>query len=212
MSLQDYRSFEQVPAEHEIVFIGRSNVGKSTLMRDLIGAKVKIGRRPGVTQKPNYYEYGDLLITDMPGYGYMRGVERAKQERIKDLIVKYFEDNAGRIVYAVQVIDAKSFADIVDRWDGRGEIPIDVELNGFLHDLKIDVVIAANKMDKVPYAERDALLDGICVRLHMLPPWKNWLGQIAPISAKMNELGPLRTILRDKLRAAGLERCVNAIK
>ena len=213
MSLQDYKSFEQVPAKHEIVFIGRSNVGKSTLMRDLIGAKVKIGRRPGVTQKPNYYPFDqDLLITDMPGYGYMHGVDRAKQERVKDLIVKYFEDNAGRILCAVQVVDAKSFVEIVDRWDGRGEIPIDVELNDFLHELKIDVVVAANKMDKIPYAARDGVLDGICVRLHMLPPWRNWLGGIAPISAKMNELGPLRTILKDRLRAAGLERYVNVIK
>jgi len=212
MSLQDYKSFEQVPATHEIVFIGRSNVGKSTLMRDLIGAKVKVGRKPGVTRKPNYYEYGELLVTDMPGYGYMHGVERAKQERIKDLIVKYFEDNRGRIVCAVQVIDAKSFIDIVDRWDGRGEIPIDIELNGFLRELGIDVIVAANKMDKIPYSERDTTLDGICVRLHMLPPWRNWLGQIAPISAKMNELGQLRTNIKDRFRAKGLEKYVNVIK
>jgi GTP-binding protein EngB required for normal cell division len=212
MSLRDYKSFEQVPAKHEIVFIGRSNVGKSTLMRELIGARVAVGRRPGATQKPNYYKFDDLLITDMPGYGFMKGVDRAKQERVKDLIVKYFEDNASRILCAVQVIDTRAFVDIVDRWDGRGEIPIDVELNDFLHELGIDVVVAANKIDKVPYAMRDGILDGICVRLHMLPPWKNWLGHIAPISAKMDELGPLRTILKDKLRAAGLERYVNVIK
>jgi hypothetical protein len=45
----------------------------------------------------------------------------------------------------------------------------------------------------------------------MLPPWRNWLRHIAPISAKMKELGQLRTILRDRLRAAGLERYVNVI-
>jgi len=212
MSLQDYRSFEQVPAKHEIAFIGRSNVGKSTLMRDLIGARVRIGRRPGVTQKPNYYKFDDLLITDMPGYGYMEGVDQAKRERIKDLIVKYFEDHASRIVCAVQVVDAKAFAEVVDRWYARGEVPVDVELHDFLRELGIDVVVAANKMDKIPYAQRDSVLDGICVRLHMLPPWRNWLDYIAPISAKMNELGPLRTILKDRLRKAGLERYVNVIK
>lgn len=212
MSLKEYRSFEQLPAKHEIVFIGRSNVGKSTLMRELIGANVRIGRRPGVTLRPNFYDSGDLLIADMPGYGYMKGVDRAKQERIKDLIVKYFEDNASRILCAVQVIDAKTFTEIVDRWDGRGEIPIDIELNDFLHDLKIDVVIAANKIDKVPYAKRDDALNGICVRLHMLPPWHQWLNNIAPIAAKHSEVGPLRTILKDRLRAAGLERYVNVIK
>lgn len=212
MSLRDYKSFEQVPAKHEIVFIGRSNVGKSTIMRELIGAKVKVGRKPGVTQKPNYYQFDDLLITDMPGYGYMHGVDRSKQERIKDLIVKYFEDNASRILCAVQVVDSKAFVDIVDRWDGRGEIPTDIELNDFLHELGIDVVVAANKIDKIPYAMRDGVLDGICVRLHMLPPWHQWLSQIAPISAKSGELGPLRTILKERLRTAGLERYVNAIK
>jgi GTP-binding protein EngB required for normal cell division len=212
MSLKDYRSFEQLPAKHEIVFIGRSNVGKSTLMRQLVGADVRVGRRPGVTLRPNYYQAGDLLITDMPGYGYMKGTERAKRERIKDLIVKYFEDNAPRIVCAVQVIDTKAFAEIADRWDGRGEIPVDVELSDFLHDLKVPVVVAANKIDKVPYAERDGALDDICVRLHMLPPWHQWLDRLAPISAKQGELGPLRTILRDRLRAAGLERYVNVIK
>jgi GTP-binding protein EngB required for normal cell division len=67
-------------------------------------------------------------------------------------------------------------------------------------------------MDKIPYSERDAILDGICVRLHMLPPWRNWLGHIAPISAKMGELGQLRTILKDRLRSTGLERFVNVIK
>jgi small GTP-binding protein len=200
MSLQDYRSFEHVDAKHEIVFIGRSNVGKSTLMKELIGAKVRIGKRPGVTQRPNYYQYKDLLITDMPGYGYMKGVDRAKQERIKDLIVKYFEDNASRIVCAVQVIDVKSFSDIVDRWDDRGEIPIDIELNEFLHDLKIDVIIAANKMDKVDPKERDLVMDDVIERLKMYPPWSEWLDRVAPITAKKGDVGVLRQLLKDRLR------------
>jgi len=212
MSLQDYRSFEEVPAEHEIAFIGRSNVGKSTIMRELIGTKVRVGRRPGVTQKPNFYKLDSLLVTDMPGYGYMRGVDRAKQERIKDLIVRYFEGHAARMLCVVQVVDAKAFAEVVDRWDGRGEVPVDVELNDFLHDLEVNVVVAVNKIDKVPYAMRDDVLDGICDRLHMLPPWQQWMDSIAPIAAKSGDVEPLRHILRERLRAAGLERYVNVFK
>ncbi|MCD1294932.1 GTP-binding protein [Methanocella sp. CWC-04] len=208
MSLQDYKSFEHVDAEHEIVFIGRSNVGKSTLMRELLGAKVRVGKRPGVTQKPNFYEYKDLLITDMPGYGYMKGVEHAKQERIKDLIVKYFEDHASRIVCAVQVIDAKSFADIVDRWDGRGEIPIDIELNEFLHDLNIDVIIAANKIDKIDPKDMDTVLDDVVERLKMYPPWSGWLDRLAPITAKKGDVDHLRYLLKNRLRAIKREDLV----
>lgn len=209
MSLEDYKAFEHVKAKLEIVFIGRSNVGKSTLMKELIGVKVRIGRRPGVTQRPNYYQFGDLLITDMPGYGYMQGVDRKKQNRIRDLIVKYFEDNAPRIVCAVQVIDAKSFTDIVDRWGGRGEVPIDIELYQFLKDLNIPVLIAVNKMDNIYDREKDMVLNDIAERLGMYPPWSNWLHLIAPISAKKGDVEHLRKVLKDRLRAIGRQDLVN---
>lgn len=213
MSLSEYRSFEQIEAGCEIVFIGRSNVGKSTIMKQLIGAKVRIGRRPGVTQRPNFYEFKDLLITDMPGYGYMRGVDYAKQHRIRDLIVKYFEDNAKRMICAVQVIDAKSFSEIVDRWGGRGEEPIDIELNHFLRDLKIDVVVAINKMDNIYPKERDMVLNGIVDRLGMNPPWTDWMdNNIALVVAKKGDVDHLRILLDKKLREKGREDLVGALK
>jgi len=201
MSLEEYRSFEHVDAKHEVVFIGRSNVGKSTLMGGLVHTKVRKGRRPGVTLRPNYYPCGDLLITDMPGYGYMKGVDYKKQHRIRDLIVKYFEDNASRIICAVQVVDAKSFSEVVDRWDGRGEVPIDIELFEFLKDLNIPVVLAINKMDNIYDREKDMVLNDIVLRLGYNPPWTNWLENIAPISAKRGDVEHLRKLLKDKLRA-----------
>jgi GTP-binding protein EngB required for normal cell division len=209
MSLEEYKAFDHVKAKLEIVFIGRSNVGKSTLMKELIGAKVRIGRRPGVTQRPNYYQFGDLLVTDMPGYGYMQGVDRGKQNRIRDLIVKYFEDNAPRIVCAVQVLDAKSFTDIVDRWGGRGEVPIDIELYQFLKELNIPVMIAVNKMDNIYDREKDMVLDEIVERLGMYPPWSNWLSLIAPISAKKGDVAHLRNVIKERLRAIGRQDLVN---
>jgi GTP-binding protein EngB required for normal cell division len=209
MSLEEYKAFDHVKAKLEIVFIGRSNVGKSTLMKELIGAKVRIGRRPGVTQRPNYYQFGDLLVTDMPGYGYMQGVDRGKQNRIRDLIVKYFEDNAPRIVCAVQVLDAKSFTDIVDRWDGRGEVPIDIELYQFLKDLNIPVMIAVNKMDNIYDREKDMVLDEIVQRLGMYPPWSNWLHLVAPICAKKGDVAHLRNVIKERLRAIGRQDLVN---
>jgi small GTP-binding protein len=201
MSLEEYASFEQVKAKHEIVFIGRSNVGKSTLMRELIGMKVRIGKRPGVTQRPNYYEFGELLITDMPGYGFMKGVDPKKQNRIHDLIVKYFEDNASRIVCAVQVVDAKSFTEVVDRWVNRGELPIDIELFGFLKDLNVPVIVAVNKMDNIYDHQKNMVLDDIVLRLKMSPPWSNWLDRVAPMSAKKGDVAHLRNLLKDRLRA-----------
>ena len=55
----------------EIIFVGRSNVGKSSLLRELFGAKVRVGKRPGVTLRPAHIQISDLLITDMPGFGFI---------------------------------------------------------------------------------------------------------------------------------------------
>lgn len=182
----------------EIVFVGRSNVGKSTLITALTGKKLPAGKRPGVTRKPQHIAYQDIQITDMPGFGFMSGVSEESIEAIKDNIVHYIEDNAGNIVLAVMVVNASSFADIVDRWNGRNETPVEVELFEFLHELDIDVVVAANKMDKVD--DIDRTLDGIAERLGMMPPWRQWLDTIVPVSAKKGDVGRLKELMRKKLK------------
>ncbi|WP_440945007.1 GTP-binding protein EngB [Methanosarcina sp. T3] len=183
----------------EITFVGRSNVGKSSLLRELFGAKVKVGKRPGVTLRPTHARVSDLLITDMPGFGFMSGVKDRKQDIVKDKTVRYIEDNAERIKIGVLVIDGPSFPEIVDRWDSRDQIPIDVEMFDFLREIGIDTIVAANKMDKVKADDCDDLLDEVAVRLGLEPPWKNWKHIIAPISAKKGDLKALKGLLRDRL-------------
>jgi small GTP-binding protein len=181
----------------EIVLIGRSNVGKSTLFRHLTGKKVKVGRRPGVTQYPTSVRVGDLVYVDMPGYGFMKAQSKSEQEKIKDLIVKYFEEHSDKILLAVQVIDAASFLDIAERWESRGEVPIEIELWDFLSDLGLDVVLAANKMDRI--ANTDQALDMIVEKLGMLPPWRQWADKVAPVMAKRGTIEPLQAIIKDRL-------------
>lgn len=183
----------------EIVLIGRSNVGKSTLFWELTGKKVRIGKRPGITQYPFKAKVGDIFYVDMPGYGFMLKASRADQEKTKDLIVQYFEQHAEEIVLAIQVIDAASFLDIADRWEGRGEVPFEIELWEFLVDMGLDVALAANKMDRIAKADVDGALDLICERLGMLPPWTQWQDKIAPISAKRGQIQPIRNIIGKKL-------------
>ncbi len=183
----------------EIVLIGRSNVGKSTLFWELTGKKVRIGKRPGITQYPFKAKVGDIFYVDMPGYGFMLRASRADQEKTKDLIVQYFEQNAESILLAIQVIDAASFLDIADRWEGRGEVPFEIELWEFLSDMGLDVALAANKMDRIAKVDVDGALDLICERLGMLPPWTQWTDKIAPISAKRGQIQPIRDIIGKKL-------------
>lgn len=183
----------------EVIFVGRSNVGKSSLLKELFGANVRVGKRPGVTLRPTHAHVSDLLITDMPGFGFMSGVKERKQDIVKDKTVHYIEDNAERIKIGVLMIDGPAFPEIVDRWDLRDQIPIDVEMFDFLREIGIDTIVAANKMDKVKENEADLLLDEIAVRLGLEPPWQNWKHLIAPISAKRGDLRALKGLLRDRL-------------
>jgi small GTP-binding protein len=181
----------------EIIFVGRSNVGKSTLIRALTGIKVPVGKLPGVTRKPLHLTYQKFQITDMPGFGYMSKVTKKGQEVIKDNIVHYIEKNSSNIQLAVMVVNTTSFAEIVDRWTQRNEIPIEVELFEFLHELDIEVIVAANKIDKVK--DVDETLDGIAQRLGMSPPWRQWIDIIVPVSAKNGKIGILKELIQKNL-------------
>ena len=185
----------------EIIFVGRSNVGKSSLIRQLTGQKVKVGKRPGVTLIPTHIRFSDLLITDMPGFGFMSGIKERKQDIVKDKIVRYIENNTDRIMIAVMVVDGPVFVEVVERWESREEIPIDIEMFDFLKELGIDTVLAVNKTDRVKNDELDSMLDGVTEKLGMLPPWRQWIDMVAPISAKKGEIKPLKSIIRQKLHS-----------
>ncbi len=183
----------------EILFSGRSNVGKSSIIRVLTGKNLKVGKRPGVTLKPNHIRYSDLLITDLPGFGFMSGVKDRKQDIVKDQIVRYIESNAERINIAVLVIDGAAFLDIVQRWEDRNEIPIDVEIFELFREFDLDIVLAVNKVDKIKDSSLDKNLDMICDKLGMLPPWKQWLDTVAPVSAKKKDINSLKKLIRQRL-------------
>jgi len=191
--------FEDRPDRDEIVLVGRSNVGKSTLMRELTGHDVSTGRKPGVTRQPNHFDWAaeKFMFTDLPGFGFMEGVPDEHREQIKTDVVRYVEEYADRILVAVLVVDSKSAVDIIDRHSGPDEIPHDVELFHFLQDVGIPTVVAVNKMDKVD--DEDERLDALCDRLGLLPPWKQWQDTVAPISAKRGSIEPLLEALRTHL-------------
>jgi small GTP-binding protein len=195
--------FEERPDRGaEIVLVGRSNVGKSTLMRELTGHKVSTGQKPGVTRKPNHFDWAerDFVITDLPGFGFMSGVPEEVREEIKTDVVRYVEANADAILVGVLVVDGKAVIDVIDRHSERGEIPHDVELFSFLRELGIPTVVAVNKMDKVD--RTDERLDALCDRLGLLPPWQQWQDTVAPITAKKGRIEPLREALRSHLHEA----------
>ena len=197
----------------EILFLGRSNVGKSSVIRKLTSKRVPVGKRPGVTRKPLRLKLGELEIVDMPGFGYMAGMSRAKQETVKTEIVRYVEKNRKNIIFVLEVIDARAFGQIVERWERREQVPVDIEMFQFLQEMELHPIVVVNKIDLIYPEERDMVLDEICEKLGLQPPWRQWLDTIVPISAKSGEgAQELKKLVKQRLGELGQERLQRYIK
>src|SRR5438045_2635850 len=81
----------QTDGRPEIAFIGRSNVGKSSLINSLVGHKklARTSNTPGRTQQINFFLINELFyFVDLPGYGYAR-LSKGQREQLQRLIQKY---------------------------------------------------------------------------------------------------------------------------
>ncbi len=136
-----------------VVFAGRSNVGKSSTIRALTGKNVRIGKSPGSTRWEFEINMGPVIFVDIPGFGFMKGQSKSEIENTKTRIVRNLEEWSHRLVLAVLIIDISLFREIFERWDGRGEIPIDVEYYIFLSEIASQVLVVANKADKLKKKE-----------------------------------------------------------
>lgn len=132
-----------------IVFAGRSNVGKSSTIRALTGKKVRVGKRPGSTRWELMIDFGPVTIVDIPGFGYMAGQSKTTIEETKTNVVQKLESWQEDIILAILIIDISLFRELHERWSSRGEIPIDVEFYGFLSEIAPNVIVVANKTDKI---------------------------------------------------------------
>ncbi|HDD67259.1 MAG TPA: GTP-binding protein, partial [Candidatus Thorarchaeota archaeon] len=115
-----------------VVFAGRSNVGKSSVIRALTGKRVPVGKRPGSTRREIRLEMGPVTLVDIPGFGFMAKRSKRAIEEMKTSVIHTLEEWSDQIVLAVLIIDAFLFREIVERWEKRGEIPIDIEFYAFL--------------------------------------------------------------------------------
>ena len=92
--LASYGLSRQLPDSDrpEIVFSGRSNVGKSSLINKLCNRKnlARVSSTPGKTATINFYKADTAYFVDLPGYGYAK-VSNADRERWDELINSYFE-------------------------------------------------------------------------------------------------------------------------
>jgi len=112
----------------EYAFIGRSNVGKSSLINSLCNQKslAKTSSRPGKTQLINHFLINENWhLVDLPGYGYAR-VSKAKKKVFQSFITNYFRERK-QLISAFVLIDIRHQPQEIDlkfiEWLGNNEIP-----------------------------------------------------------------------------------------
>jgi len=132
---------EQFPREEfpEIAFLGRSNVGKSSLINALVGQKglAYTSNKPGCTQAINFYRVGDSYhFVDLPGYGYAR-VSEDQRLAWKTLIENYLLERQA-LELSILVLDAR-----------RGWMEPDLDLMRWLEVHQRPYLPVATKMDKL---------------------------------------------------------------
>ena len=191
--------------EKYVVFTGRPNAGKSSLVKELAGLNIVTGKHAGTTRKISHYPLVDgLVFVDLPGLGKMLGVSRKFEEKVNKQIIDFLESNARDIVLAVVVLDISTFLEVTWRLEKKGFMSVDVEMVKFLAaNLDEFPLVAANKTDKTNKEELEANLNEFIARINNGDQTKV-KNHIFLVSAKKGTgIGKLKSAIHERLVAKG---------
>lgn len=128
----------------EIVFSGKSNVGKSSLINKILNRKslARTSSKPGKTININFYKLKGLRFVDLPGYGYAK-VSFSEKKRWSGLVEGYFKLERN-IPLIVQIVDMRHTPSVLD-----------FQMIEFLYSRGFNFVIVASKCDKLNKTQRN---------------------------------------------------------
>jgi GTP-binding protein len=130
----------------KVIFIGRSNVGKSSLINKLVGRKklARTSSKPGKTISVNYYRIeipGDYFyFVDLPGYGFAR-ISKTENLRVKSLLSVFF-NTVKNVKLVILLVDSR-----------RGFMESDLETISEIVEKKFRILTVLTKSDKLAYSK-----------------------------------------------------------
>ena len=144
----------------EVAFVGRSNVGKSSLINALVGRTgfARVSHTPGRTRQINLFRIRNaLVLADLPGYGFAR-VSKAEARSWNDLIVSYLRTRRT-LRRIVLLLDAR-----------RGVMASDEQAMDLLDDAAVPFTAVLTKADSLKPKELASIRDVVAAALAHHPP------------------------------------------
>lgn len=178
---------EDLPRDRrpECAFVGRSNVGKSSLLNTLLGRKglAKTSSTPGKTQTLNFFDVNHTaFFVDLPGYGYAK-VPVALKEQWNHYMLEYLRDREP-LKLVVMLVDSR-----------HKPSQLDLDMLAILDEAQAPTVIVATKVDKLKQSERVRNLELIRETLEL-----DKEALIIPFSSVTREgVQELGNVIRDQL-------------
>ena len=182
-----YATPDQIPLSlrPEIVFAGRSNVGKSSLLNRLFNRKrlAKVSQTPGKTAAVNFFTAEDADFVDLPGYGFAK-VSKAEIARWRRLMSAYFESDR-RFALVVSLVDIRHPA-----------TALDVQMIEFLIRYDLPFVIVLTKADKLSRSKAFSAVSALRRQLGLVAD----IPVIACSSEKGTGIDALKALMQDSVR------------
>ena len=131
------------PVYPEVAFVGRSNVGKSSIINAILGRNIaKVSSSPGKTRLINFFLVNDnFYFVDLPGYGFAK-VSKAEREKWRKMIERYFHTREN-LKNVVLLVDSR-----------HKPTELDIIMKEWLETLGIPFVVVGTKMDKLNQSEK----------------------------------------------------------
>lgn len=171
------------PTKPMIAVCGKSNVGKSSFINMLANRKklAKTSSEPGRTRLVNYFDFGEFILADLPGYGFAR-VSKGEKEKWAKTLDQFFK-NKDSIAHVFMLVDA--------RHDPTAD---DVQMIEFLHYHTIPFTVTLTKADKLSKMKLKEHIKAIAADLYLGE--KNLLATSSETGYGKNDvLGKIRSVI-----------------